>query len=138
MKKLGLAFVLFLWGQLSFAQAWEGKGDQKFQAGISGFGYGQGIAVTYDYGLSDVISLGAGANFYFSDYKEDRKTFIFGRLNFHLQDALNLPREWDIYPGIDVGNGFGAHIGARYFFSNNLGAFLEVGNNGSIGLSFNF
>ena len=34
--------------------------------------------------------------------------------------------------------GLGAHLGVRYFFNNNVGAFIEAGNNGSIGLSFNF
>lgn len=138
MKKLGLVFMMFICGQVSFAQAWEGKGDQKFQAGFSGYGSGTGLTATYDYGLGNLLSLGAGANFYFSGYKDDHKTFIFGRVNVHLQDPLGLPSQWDIYPGIDVGNGFGAHLGVRYFFSNNLGAFLEAGNNGSIGVSFNF
>jgi hypothetical protein len=38
-----------------------------------------------------------------------------------------------------IGNtfGLGAHLGVRYFFNNNVGAFIEAGNNG-IGLSFNF
>jgi hypothetical protein len=46
----------------------------------------------------------------------------------------------DIYPGVDVGVlgkdfGIGAHIGARYFFTNRIGVFAEVGNNGSLGVS---
>ena len=50
--------------------------------------------------------------------------------------------KWDIYPGLDlgvIGNtfGLGAHIGARYFFNDKFGAFVEIGNNGSIGLSIN-
>jgi hypothetical protein len=48
----------------------------------------------------------------------------------------------DIYPGVDVGVlgkdfGIGAHIGARYFFTERIGVFAEVGNNGSLGVSFN-
>mgnify|MGYP003461471056 CR=1 FL=1 len=128
MKKLILAFSLLFAAQLSFAQAWQGKGDQKIQVGFNGWGYGTGITGTYDYGLSKIISVGAG---------------VFGRLNFHLQDPLGLPSQWDIYPGVDLGllgksgTYFGAHLGVRYFFNNNVGVYLEAGNNGSLGVSFN-
>jgi len=54
-----------------------------------------------------------------------------------------LPEKLDIYPGINLGAvgrdfGIGAHIGARYFFTDKVGAFAEIGNNGSLGVSFNF
>lgn len=146
MKKLVLACAFLFAGQLAYSQAWSGKGDQKIQVGFNGWGYGTGITATYDYGLSKIISLGAGANFYFdhSDAKYHDDNFgVFGRLNFHLQQPLNLPSNWDIYPGIDLGvlgkhgTYFGAHIGARYFFNNNVGIFIEAGNNGSLGVSFN-
>jgi hypothetical protein len=146
MKKLVLACTMLFAGQLALAQAWQGKGDQKLQVGFNGYGNGTGVTATYDYGLSNVVSLGAGANFYFDGYRdnnEDNNVFVFGRVNFHLQDALNMPSKWDLYPGLDVGLlgntfGLGAHLGVRYFFNNNVGAFIEAGNNGSIGLSFNF
>jgi hypothetical protein len=143
MKKLGFAFALFFFSQINFAQAWQGQGDQKFQVGFNGWGNGTGVTATYDYGIAKIISVGAGANFYFNDYKDDRKSFVFGRLNAHLQDVLDIPKQWDVYPGIDVGIlgntfGLGAHLGVRYFFNNNIGAFLEAGNNGSLGLSYNF
>lgn len=147
MKKLIVAFSLMFAGSLVSAQAWNGKGDQKLQVGFNGWGYGNGITATYDYGLGNIVSLGAGANFYFSGYKnengKDLKTFVFGRLNAHLQEPLNLPEQWDIYPGVDLGLlgetfGFGAHLGVRYFFNNNVGIYGEFGNNGSLGVSFNF
>ena len=145
MKKFVLVCSMLLLGQMSFAQAWSGKGDQKVQVGLNGFGYGTGIAGTYDYGLSDLLSVGAGANIYFSGYRDgDNKNnfFVFGRLNAHLQKPLNLPSNWDIYPGLDLGVlgsgfGIGAHIGARYFFNKKVGVYLEAGNNGSVGVSFN-
>ncbi|HQC05746.1 MAG TPA: hypothetical protein PK067_01860 [Kaistella chaponensis] len=144
MKKLILAFSLLFAAQLSFAQAWQGKGDQKIQVGLSGLGDGTGIVGTYDYGLSKIISIGAGANFFVGEKKHDDADFaIFGRVNFHLQDPLGLPSQWDIYPGLDVGllgkdrTYFGAHVGVRYFFNNNVGVYLEAGNNGSLGVSFN-
>lgn len=145
MKKLAFMLMLIVTGTTVNAQAWTGKGDQKINAGLSVWGYGTGITGTYDYGLNGLISVGAGLNGYFSNYKDndnDNSVFIFGRLNFHLKDALQLPDKLDIYPGIDVGVvgsdfGLGAHIGARYFFTERIGVFAEVGNNGSLGVSIN-
>ncbi len=145
MRKLFTAALVLILCNAAFAQAWTGQGDQKVQIGLSTWGYGTGITGTYDYGVSNLLSVGAGANLYFSGYKDDNKdnkSFIFGRLNAHLQEPLNLPDEWDIYPGLDIGIlgdsfGLGAHIGARYFFNDKFGAFIELGNNGSIGVSIN-
>lgn len=145
MKKMILAMMLFA-GIFANAQAYTGKGDQKVNLGLNAWGYGTGITATYDYGLSDVISIGAGGNAYFDNYRDnnkDNRVFIFGRLNFHLREALDLPEQLDIYPGVDLGVlgrdfGIGAHIGARYFFTDKVGVFAEVGNNGSLGVSFNF
>ncbi|MDC8105861.1 DUF6646 family protein [Chryseobacterium sp. PTM-20240506] len=145
MKKLVFILAVFFFGTAVNAQAWTGKGDQKVQLGFSAWGYGTGITGTYDYGLNKLISVGAGLNGYFSGYKNndnDNKVFIFGRLNFHLKEALQLPEKLDIYPGVDLGVlgkdfGIGAHIGARYFFTERIGVFAEVGNNGSLGVSLN-
>lgn len=145
MKKLVFMLMVFA-GVAVSAQAYTGKGDQKVNLGLNAWGYGTGISATYDYGLNQLISVGAGANAYFDGYKDnnkDNRVFIFGRVNFHLKEALELPEKLDIYPGVDLGVlgrdfGIGAHIGARYFFTEKVGVFAEVGNNGSLGVSFNF
>ncbi|KFE98400.1 hypothetical protein IX39_13240 [Chryseobacterium formosense] len=145
MKKLVLMLMLFMGAAVS-AQAYTGKGDQKVNLGLNAWGYGTGITATYDYGLNQLISIGAGGNAYFDNYRDndkDNRVFIFGRVNFHLREALELPEQLDIYPGVDLGVlgrdfGIGAHIGARYFFTDKFGVFAEVGNNGSLGVSFNF
>jgi hypothetical protein len=145
MKKLVLMLMLFMGAAVS-AQAYTGKGDQKVNLGLNVWGYGTGITATYDYGLNQLISIGAGGNAYFDNYRDndkDNRVFIFGRVNFHLREALELPEQLDIYPGVDLGVlgrdfGIGAHIGARYFFTDKFGVFAEVGNNGSLGVSFNF
>lgn len=145
MKKLVFMLMVFV-GVAVSAQAYTGKGDQKVNLGFNACGYGTGITATYDYGLNQLISVGAGANAYFDGYKDnndDNRVFIFGRVNFHLKEALELPEKLDIYPGVDLGVlgrdfGIGAHIGARYFFTEKVGVFAEVGNNGSLGVSFNF
>ena len=145
MKKLLIVCTLLLFGGSAFSQAWNGNGDQKVQAGLVAWGYGTGISGTYDYGLGNLVSVGAGVNFYFSNYKDNdnkNRAFAFGRVNAHLQEPLSLPQQWDIYPGIDLGVvgrdfGLGAHIGARYFFTDKFGAFVELGSHGTIGVSIN-
>ena len=145
MKKLVFMLMVFI-GTAASAQAWTGKGDQKVNLGLNAWGYGTGITATYDYGLNQLLSVGAGVNAYFDGYKDndkDNRVFVFGRINFHLKEALELPEKLDIYPGVDLGVlgrdfGIGAHIGARYFFTEKVGVFAEVGNNGSLGVSFNF
>ncbi|MGI9526945.1 MAG: DUF6646 family protein [Weeksellaceae bacterium] len=122
------------------AQAFSGNGDKKAQVGFSPYGNGLGLQGTFDYGIHQNFSLGAGAEVYFDD--DDGNFYIFGRANAHLGQLLNMPSNMDLYPGIDVGVlgddiGFGAHLGYRYFFQPNLGAYIEIGNRGSIGLSFN-
>ena len=145
MKKIVVGLSMVLFSNLAFAQAWNGKGDQKVQIGVNTYGYGTGITGTYDYGLSKLVSIGAGANIFFDGYKDNNKdnnVFLFGRLGVHLQEPLGLPEKWDIYPGINLGVlgsdfGIGAHLGVRYYFNKNVGIYLEAGNNGSIGVSFN-
>jgi len=146
MKKLVFMLMFFFTGVAVNAQAWTGKGDQKVNLGLNAWGYGTGITATYDYGLNQLISVGGGVNAYFDGYKDndkDNRVFVFGRVNFHLKEALDLPEKLDIYPGVNLGVlgrdfGIGAHIGARYFFTDKVGVFAEVGNNGSLGVSFNF
>lgn len=145
MKQVILALFLLFAGGISSAQAWGGEGDQKVQAGFSAWGYGTGITGSYDYGLGNIVSVGAGANIYFGNYRDNNKTnnfFIFGRAGFHLQEPLGLPSQWDVYPGINLGLigsdfGIGAYIGARYFINDKIGIYAEVGNNGSLGVSIN-
>lgn len=96
--------------------------------------------------MGKIVSVGAGANVYFDGYKDNNKDnnfFVFGRVGFHLQEPLNLPSQWDIYPGVNLGLlgsdfGIGTHLGVRYFFNNKVGVYGEFGNNGSLGVSFNF
>lgn len=140
MKKLLLTLGLFT-GILSYAQAWKGAGDQKLQGGLNIWGLGTGIATSYDYGINSLISVGGGANVYFNE--KDDNPFVFGRVGFHLQETLALPSEIDIYPGVNIGIagkdfGLGVYVGARYFFTENWGAFIEAGNNGSFGVSYSF
>ena len=136
-------YVLFVFFALTLqsvkAQNFAGEGDQRLQGGVSFYGYGNGLKLTYDYGLTELFSVGGGATFILNnEYQND--FFIYGRGDIHLNNALNLPDTMDVYPGIELGLltssrfGLHGHIGFRYHFSDNLGAFIELGTNGSVGV----
>ncbi|AKH96260.1 MULTISPECIES: DUF6646 family protein [Elizabethkingia] len=147
MKKVLFSIIGMFAIQMASAQAWNGQGDQKIQAGMNVWGKGGfGVKGSYDYGIADAISIGAGVGIYSEGKTVDgnKKTAIsvYARANYHLKDVLELPDKFDIYPGITMGVlgdtfDFGAHIGFRYFFTPTIGAFAEVGNRGGIGVVFN-
>jgi hypothetical protein len=143
MKKLFLGLILAFTTQVSFAQAWEGPGDQKLQVGIQASGNGNGLKVMYDYGIHQMFSVGAGADIFLSNRAGGGILFVYGRTNFHLSSVISgMPKELDVYPGVNLGVigdafSFGAHLGARYFFTPKFGIFGEFGNRNSLGLSIN-
>ncbi|MBU2948569.1 DUF6646 family protein [Zobellia uliginosa] len=115
------------------AQAYEGRGDQKFQVGANLQGNGTGIMTSYDYGLGENISIGATGTYLLGIEEEvsastkDRFD-LKARFSAHLGSIIGLSDEVDIYPGLDLGlKNFGFHTGARYFFSDGLGIYTEIG-----------
>ena len=134
-----IALFTILGTGISNAQSYSGLGDQKISIGFVPWGYGTGVTGLYDYGLSDLISIGAGGEFYFGGKEKDSDFYVFGRLNAHLGELLSLPSNIDLYPGVDVGFtdglGIGGHLGFKYFFTNNIGAFIEAGSRGSLGIT---
>jgi hypothetical protein len=141
MKKYIITLCILM-GTLSVnSQSFDGKGDRMINLGYEAYGYGEGIKATFDYGLSDLFSIGAGASTYFNDGENDY--FIYARSNIHLGIVFDLPCKLDIYPGVELGYlssekiGISGYVGFRYLFTKKFGLFAEVGNNGAIGLSFN-
>jgi len=142
MKNSMIIFTLFILSITTYAQSYEGKSDQKLNIGYDFYGYGSGFKMTYDYGLGNLFSIGVGASYYFDNDENDY--FIYGRTNLHLSHLLDLPRKLDIYPGVEIGYlsrndiGISGYVGFRYFFTNHIGVFAEIGTTGSAGLSINF
>ncbi|MCB9203074.1 MAG: hypothetical protein H6604_08520 [Flavobacteriales bacterium] len=141
MKKVILILVVVFAFTESYSQAQIQRGDSKFQGGFRVFGIGYGVVANYDYGMNDWFSLGGGADFYFSE-EHKASFFLYGRTNFHLGELLYLDDNMDLYPGIDLGIktegvGIGFRLGFRYFFSEKLGAYIEVGSHGAVGVVVN-
>lgn len=134
---MGVLTLLFVFETES--QSFNGKGDSKINVGYNIYGYGNGINASYNYGLNDQFSIGAGGSYYFDN--EENDYFLFARANFHLGPLMDLPRKLDIYPGVEFGYlsseniGLAAYIGVRYFFTDRLGVYAEIGSSGSVGMS---
>ena len=142
MKFLKILPVLIVFSFSSYAQSFEGKGDTKINLGYDLYGHGNGIKGTFDIGLCDLFTVGVGGTYYLDNDEND--FYLFGRAAFHLGLLWDFPSQLDLYPGINVGYlsgndvGFAGYLGIRYFFSDHIGIYAEIGNTGSIGLSFAF
>ena len=114
------------------AQAYQGKGDNKFQVGANFQDNASGLNVSYDFGVGENISLGLSSTYALSiDDKLDAdfgdRFDIKARFNANLGNVVNIDENFDIYPGLNFGlKNFGGHLGMRYFFSDGFGIFTEL------------
>ncbi len=144
MKKMITLLLLCSAGFVN-AQAFKGKGDVKGQVGLHLQSGGTGINVSSDLGLGENISIGLSATYllaadkyiYFDfnklEYVNNDANFIDkfdlkARFNANIGNVIGLPKEMDVYPGLDLGlRNFGAHAGFRYFFTDGFGLYAEAG-----------
>ncbi len=131
MKNLFLIIALVFVSFVS-AQAFEGKGDQKFQIGANIQDEATGINVSYDYGLGENISIGISSSYALGIDSNLNADFgdrfdLKGRFNANLGSVLNIDENFDFYPGLSLSlKNFGGHAGARYFFSEGFGIYTEA------------
>lgn len=130
MKKI-ILLVAFLSVSLISAQAFLGKGDDKFQVGANFQSNGTGLNLSYDFGVGENISLGFSSTYLLNvddiiDADFDNRFDIRARFNANLGNVINIDDNFDIYPGLSVGlKNFGGHLGMRYFFSDGFGIYTE-------------
>ena len=131
MKKIIVILTLF---SVCFAnaQAYQGKGDDKFQIGANFQNNATGINVSYDFGVGENISLGFSSTYALGIKEELGAEFgdrfdLKARFNANLGNVLKVDENFDVYPGLNIGlKNFGGHLGMRYFFSNGFGVFTEL------------
>ena len=88
---------------------------------------------SYDYGLGENISIGAISSYVlginsFVDKGAQERFDVKARFSAHLGPVMGISDQFDLYPGLDLGlKNFGFHTGARYFFSDGMGVFAELG-----------
>lgn len=130
MKKI-ITLGLLLTAFLGNAQAFTGKGDDKFQVGANFQENATGIMATYDHGIGENMSIGIYTTYLLgvdgdgSDFADEFD--LKARFNANIGNVIGLPENIDVYPGLNLGlRNFGAHLGGRYFFTNGFGVFTEL------------
>lgn len=156
--------VMALSSQLSWAQNPLGKGQKQLNAGFGLSSWGIPVYVGLDYGAHSDISVGGEISY--RSYNENVKyaeyrhsvTCISANGNYHFNRILSIPREWDLYAGLNLGFyfwsspsgyngdhtsglGLGAQLGGRYYVSNKVALNLELGganafSGGKFGVTF--
>lgn len=149
-----LTFLACLGSYQSKAQSFQ-EGDWVLSAGLglgqtysyTGSG-GLPLGVGAEYGVTNFTtgSLGVGADLGFTSFSDFNVLTIGGRGSYHYSELVE--NKLDLYAGLGLyyrsfnwSNGFGDtysfgsgvyaafHLGARYYFSENVGAYAELGNN---------
>ncbi|QJW92025.1 hypothetical protein HNV11_22895 [Spirosoma taeanense] len=157
MKKFNFLFLLafvLLAGTQSFGQLAIDKGTKFINLGIGvgGYGYytvggGIGLNAAADFGVTKNITVGAVAGYksYGSVGAYKYNSFDIGaRGSYHFNELLSLTSDAvDLYAGLGLSyysfsyggylDNYGAvylpiHLGGRYFFSQNVGGFAELGS----------
>lgn len=126
--------ILILTATLANAQAYKGKGDQKFQVGGNFQSNATGINTSYDYGVGENMSIGVSVTYLlgvkkiFGDKPNfDERADLKLRFNANIGNVLKIDDNLDIYPGLHIGlRNFGGHLGARYFFTDGFGVYTEL------------
>lgn len=137
MKKTILIFVFAFLSTFIYAQVDNQSGSQHLRIGANFFKDNANIKVIYNYGLSEMFSVGAGVY-----VLNDSYGFIRG--DFYLNSVVPLPENLTIFGGLELGIigvdflDIEPQLGIAYSVSNNIDLFLEVGNTGTIGISFKF
>lgn len=131
MKKI-ITLALLLTAGFANAQAFSGKGDDKFQVGANFQDMATGIMATYDHGIGENMSIGLyttyllGTDNDLGDPKFDDRFDLKARFSANIGNVIGLPAQVDVYPGLNLGlRNFGAHLGGRYFFTDGFGVFTE-------------
>lgn len=157
MKKYFSLLCLLSISIVSYAQ-YE-KGDKLINAGVGVSPYGSGLpfGASFEYGITDAISAGVSLDFFNSTAVVNGTRsgyFVIYpgiRGSYHFNELFNLNiKKLDLYATASIGyrsfiwndaslplagttynSGVfvGAHAGARYYFTENIGVFLEVGAN---------
>jgi hypothetical protein len=151
MKKQVLTFTLCFLAAMAFARGPISQGQGQLNAGVGLSSWGTPFYLGFDYGVHPDITLGGELSYRnYDDYYLDDRYYhsiigISGNGNYHFNNLLGIPRNWDFYAGLNLGFyiwnspddyygsetselGLGAQIGGRYYFNDKIGLNLEFGS----------
>jgi hypothetical protein len=156
-KKVLILAILFTLGFFSVkAQAPIGVGEAQINAGLGFSSSGVPVYAGFDIGVYEDITVGGEISFRsYSDswdgYSYNHSIIgIVGTGNYHFNRLLEIPKEWDVYAGINLGFyfvntsdnnyggtansglGLGAQVGGRYYFNDKFGVNLELGGGSTL------
>ncbi len=164
MKKLLLGVAILLFATSAFSQTELGYHRNQLNIGVGLSERGVPFYIGFDHGLGRDFTI--GAEFSYRAYNENLGGAQYshsimgfsGNLNYHFIRTLDIPSQWDLYVGPNLGFysyssptnytgnynsefGLGAQIGARYYLSRNMSLNLEFGggnafSGGKLGLTF--
>jgi len=164
MKNLALLIVAaFMLVYTSNAQPIE-EGESQVNVGVGLSTYGLPVYGGIEFGVAENISVGGEVSYRkwgrYSAYSPSIIT-IAGIGNYHVNELLDVPPEFDIYAGLSLGYSiwsdndvysyswfrgsgvyFTGQIGARYFVNDNFAINAELGggtySGGKLGVTFKF
>ena len=164
MKKNILLIILISIGTVIIAQGPIDKGESQINFGLGLSTYGLPVYAGFDVGVHEDVTVGGEVSYrsYHNSYYYIKYTHtiigISGNANYHFNNILEIPSNFDAYAGLNVGFyiwsssddyigdgasglGIGAQIGGRYYFTDRLSVNLEFGggsyvSSGKLGLTF--
>ncbi|HSK14420.1 MAG TPA: outer membrane beta-barrel protein [Phnomibacter sp.] len=139
------------------------KGNSQINFGVGFSDKGIPVYFGFDHAIHNNVTLGAELSYRGYEEKYNNGNYrhnvlgISGNLNYHFNTVFNIPSNWDLYAGANVGFnvynspdnydgkdvsglGIGLQVGGRYFFTNKTGINLEFGggnafSGGKLGLT---
>ncbi len=164
MKRICLLIALSLLGRNAFCQGNVSIGHAQLNIGVGLSEYGTPVYLGVEYGAIRNVSIGGELSFrsyneYWGQYYYKRNiTGISANANYHFNNILLIPSQFDFYAGLNLGFynwsspdasyygnhssglGLGAQIGGRYYFNKKFGINLEFGggnafSGGKVGLT---
>jgi outer membrane immunogenic protein len=160
MRRIFVVIALFILSSgILMAQGPVSKGGKQVNAGLGFDSWGIPIYAGIDFGVHPDISV--GGEFAFASENGISMVAIIGNGNYHFNRLLEIPRNWDVYAGLNLGiymtswSGpgsvknsshsefdLGIQLGGRYYFSNKWGVNFEFKANSfpdaKIGISYRF
>lgn len=163
MKKFLLFAAFACISATSFSQNSLRTGNSQLNFGVGLSDWGVPLYLGFDHAVSNDVTLGGELSY--RSYRESMNHIYYdhsiagisGNANYHFNNLLDIPRNWDLYAGLNLGFyvwsspdaydgthtsglGLGAQIGGRYFISRKVGINLEFGggnafSNGKVGLT---
>ena len=166
-QKIFILGMIVLFGSATAQRIQKGEAQINVDIGAAN-GWGLPVSVGVDYAIHNDITIGVEGSYAAEKYTGDIKGSWLGigvNGNYHFNTLLKIPNKWDIYAGAALaynsfsykyngagydyfdgkssGIGFAGQAGARYFFTKNLAAHVELGggtvaSGGKAGLTYKF